>query len=184
MPSDVSVPDPSPEQPVAEVIIRPPRLDDAEAMHRLRLMRGSLDYTLALPSERLEGSRRRIESLGPDDHSFLAVVDGQVVGMAGLHVATGKRRHSASLGMSVDDAFQGRGIGRKLLEALLDVADSYLGLTRVELEVLVDNPRAIRLYERLGFEHEGCKRKAVFRSGQYIDALVMARLRYSADVVH
>jgi len=108
------------------------------------------------------------------------VLDGTIVGMAGLHVAAGKRRHSASLGMSVDDAYHGRGIGRKLLEALLDVADNYLGLTRVELEVLVDNARAIRLYERMGFEHEGCKRKAIFRGGRYVDAYVMARLREPA----
>jgi putative acetyltransferase len=132
---------------------------------------------MALPSERLEGSRRRIEGLGPDDHSFLAVLDGLVVGMAGLHVGRGKGRHAASLGLSVDDAFHGRGIGRKLMEAMLDVADNYLGLNRVELEVMADNPRAIRLYERLGFEREGCKRKAVFRGGEFVDVLVMARLR-------
>jgi putative acetyltransferase len=146
-------------------------------MYRLRLMQTSLDYTLALPSERIEGSRRRVESLGPDDHSFVAVLDGKIVGMCGLHVAAGKRRHSASLGMSVDDEHQGQGIGRKLMEAMLDLADNYLGLVRVELEVLVDNPRAIHLYERMGFEHEGCKRKAIFRGGQYADAFVMARLR-------
>jgi putative acetyltransferase len=163
--------------PLPEVVIRPVRPEDAEGMYRLRLMQGSLDYTLALPSERIEGSRRRVEGLSPDDHSFVAVLDGVVVGMCGLHVMAGKRRHSASLGMSVDDHLQGRGIGRKLMGAMLDVADNYLGLTRVELEVLVDNPRAIRLYERMGFEHEGCKRKAVFRGGQYVDAYVMARLR-------
>jgi len=157
-------------------VIRPVRPDDAEGMYRLRLMQGSLDFTLALPSERVTGSRQRVDSLSSDDHSFVAVLDGLVVGMCGLHVMVGKRRHSASLGMSVDDDFQGRGIGRKLMEAMLDVADNYLGLVRVELEVLADNPRAIRLYERMGFEHEGCKRKAVFRGGQYIDALVMARI--------
>jgi putative acetyltransferase len=146
-------------------------------MYRLRLMQGSLDYTLALPSERITGSRQRVESLGPDDHSFVAVLDGVVVGMCGLHVYPGKRRHSATLGMSVDDNLQGRGIGRKLMEAMLDVADNYLGLTRVELEVMADNPRAIGLYERMGFEHEGCKRKAIIKGGGYVDALVMARLR-------
>jgi len=79
--------------------------------------------------------------------------------------------------MGVHDQFQGRGIGRKLLEALLDVADNYLGLVRVELEVMPDNERAIHLYESVGFEHEGRKRKAIFRGGQHIDGLMMARLR-------
>src|SRR5438067_308075 len=74
---------PPAESPAAqppEVVIRPVRSDDAEGMHRLRLMQGSLEFTLALPSERLEGSRRRVDGLGPDDHSFVAVLDGQIVG--------------------------------------------------------------------------------------------------------
>src|SRR3954451_17725014 len=70
--------------PLPQVVIRPPRPEDVEGMYRLRLMRGSLDYTLALPSERLDGSRRRVEGLGPDDHTFVAVLDGVVVGMCGL----------------------------------------------------------------------------------------------------
>ena len=79
--------------------------------------------------------------------------------------------------MMVHDQFQGRGIGRKLLAALLDVADNYLGLVRVELEVFPDNARAIRLYEGMGFEPEGRKRKAIFRHGEHQDGLLMARVR-------
>jgi putative acetyltransferase len=164
-------------KPSSEVVIRPIRGEDTEGAYLLRLQPGSLDFTLAFPSQRPEVTRRFIEDLGPNAHVFVAVVEGQVVGLADLHVGEGRRRHTASLGMSVHDQFQGRGIGRKLLAALLDVADNYLGLTRVELEVLPDNARAIRLYESMGFEHEGCKRKAIFRGGQHWDGLMMGRLR-------
>jgi putative acetyltransferase len=160
-----------------EVEIRPVRPDDAEAKYVLRRQAGSIDNTLALPSNRIDETRARIASLGPNDHSFLAVVDGQVVGMAGLHVATGKLRHTAGIGMSVHDRFQGRGIGRKLLSALLDIADNYLGLVRVELEVFPDNTRAIKLYESCGFQHEGRKRKHVWRHGEFQDILIMGRVR-------
>jgi putative acetyltransferase len=60
---------------------------------------------------------------------------------------------------------------------LLHVADNFLGLIRVELEVYPDNVRAIRLYESCGFEHEGRKKKALWRHGEHQDILMMARLR-------
>jgi putative acetyltransferase len=157
--------------------IRPVRPDDAEGMYLLRRLPSSVDGTLGIPSVRLSETLHRIDSLGPNDHSFVAVLDGQVVGMAGLHVGTGKLRHTGSFGMMVHDQFQGRGFGRKLLAALLDIADNYLALVRVELEVFSDNERAIRLYESMGFEHEGRKRKAVWRHGEHQDVLIMGRLR-------
>jgi putative acetyltransferase len=161
----------------SEVEIRPVRPEDAEAAYALRLLPSVIDGTLAIPSMRIGDTHRRLESLGPDDHTFVAVVDGQLVGMAGLHVGTGKLRHTGSFGIMVHDQFQGRGIGRELLEMLLHLADNFLGLTRVELEVFPDNDRAIRLYESCGFEHEGRKRKALWRHGEHQDVLMMARVR-------
>jgi putative acetyltransferase len=161
----------------SEVEIRPIRPDDAEAIHQLRLLPSIIDNTMAIPSERLSEAHRRIESFGPDDHTFVAVVDGHIVGMAGLHVGRSKLRHTGSLGMMVHDQFQGRGIGRELLETLLHVADNFVGLVRVELEVFPDNTRAIGLYESCGFEHEGRKRKAIWRHGEHQDILVMGRVR-------
>ena len=160
-----------------EVVIRPTRPDDAEGLHMLRTQPSVIDGTLALPSMRITEAHQRLANYGPDVHSFVAVADGQIVGQAGLHVNSGKLRHTASLGMMVHDQFQGQGIGRKLLAALLDIADNYLALVRVELEVFADNARAIGLYERMGFVHEGRKRKAVWRHGEHQDILVMGRLR-------
>ncbi len=53
------------------------------------------------------------------------------------------------------DQWQGRGVGRALMEAAVDLADNWLSLTRLELTVFADNAPAIRLYERVGFEVEG-----------------------------
>ena len=158
-------------------LIRPVRSEDVGALHEIRRQPGVIDFTLALPSERIEDSRRFLERLGPDDHVLVAEVDGRVVGVAGLHGKRGKLRHSAELGIGIHDQFQGRGLGRRLLEALLDIADNHIGLVRVELEVLPDNLRAIQLYESLGFEHEGRNRKTIFRHGTYSDLLVMGRIR-------
>lgn len=61
--------------------------------------------------------------------------------------------------------------------AAVDLADNWLNLLRLELEVYTDNEPAIRLYERFGFEREGTKRRDAFRGGQYVDSYLMAGLR-------
>lgn len=163
------------------LIIRPVRVDDAEAINRHRRQPGVWEGILALPSDRVEGTRRFLESLGPDDHVVVAEFEGRLVGMVGLHLSSGKKRHVGSVGISVDTALQGQGVGRQLLTTVLDLADNVLGLVRVELEVIHDNDRAIRLYESLGFAHEGCKRMDLMRDGRYIDTLVMGRIRPGMD---
>lgn len=67
--------------------------------------------------------------------------------------------------------------GDALLNEILDLADHWLMLVRVELEVFSDNEGAIRLYESLGFQKEGLKRMATVRGGCYVDEYLMARLR-------
>jgi putative acetyltransferase len=79
--------------------------------------------------------------------------------------------------MGVHDAHVGRGIGTRLLRAILDTADNWLDLRRNELTVFVDNAPAIALYERHGFAVEGTLRSYAFRDGAYEDVYAMARLR-------
>ena len=73
--------------------------------------------------------------------------------------------------------FQNQGIGRAMLEKVLDLADNWLMLVRLELTVFADNERAVHLYESLGFEREGIRRKAAVRNGVYMDEIAMARIR-------
>lgn len=157
--------------------IRPVRIEDAEAINEIRLQPTVLYGTLALPSERIASNRAHIEAFGINDHVLVAELDGHVVGMVGLHVRSGKQRHTASTGIMVHEEFQNRGIGRKLMADILEIADDYLGLVRVELEVLPDNDRAIRLYESLGFVVEGRKLKAHWGARGFTDILVMGRVR-------
>jgi putative acetyltransferase len=89
----------------------------------------------------------------------------------------GRRNHAAHLGMGVHDDYAGRGIGTALLRALLDTADNWINLKRLELTVFVDNAPAVALYERHGFENEGTLRAYAFRNGAFVDAYAMARIR-------
>ena len=104
-------------------------------------------------------------------YTLVAEAGGRIVGYGNVE-DTGYLDH-----LFVRWDCQGQGIGTALLEAVLDLADNWLMLRRVELEVYADNGGAIRLYERLGFETEGCKREAAVKAGASVDTLVMARRR-------
>ena len=116
---------------------------------------------------------------GKGDVLLVAVTDdGELAGGAGLHPvgASPRKRHVMTLGMQVQPAWQGRGVGTRLLQALCDYADNWLGLLRLELEVYADNHKAQALYRRLGFVEEGRHRCDALRDGAYVDSLSMARL--------
>lgn len=77
-------------------------------------------------------------------------------------------------------AWQGKGVGSRLLAAALDVADNWMNLHRVELTVYADNQAAQGLYRKFGFEVEGLLRDYALRDGKFVDTVSMARLRQSA----
>jgi len=114
---------------------------------------------------------------GKTDLALVAEQGGVVVGSAGLHPAAQlRRRHTAVMGISVAREAQGQGVGRALMQGLCDYADGWAQITRIELTVFVDNARAIALYERFGFVHEGRHRAYALRDGVYEDVFAMARL--------
>ncbi|MGI9367485.1 MAG: GNAT family N-acetyltransferase [Ruegeria sp.] len=71
-----------------------------------------------------------------------------------------------------------QGIAGALVKDLVEFAENSLGLQRVGLFVWAFSTTAIRLYERLVFEQEGCLRKyARFAEGGFADAVVMGKVR-------
>jgi len=164
-------------EPADDVTIRPVRVEDAEAIWRIAREEGVIENILALPSDRLEQRRKQLSELGPDEHFVVAEVSGAVVGLAGLQIGRGRLRHSGHLFVYVSRGHQAHGIGTRLIAALLDLADNWLLLRRVELTVLVKNERARRLYERLGFVVEGRRKLSVIANGEIEDEWLMARCR-------
>lgn len=133
--------------------------------------------TLQLPFPSLDLWRQRMQAADPNAHLLVACAGDELVGQLGLYAsANPRRRHVGELGMGVRDDWQGRGVGTALLGAALDLADRWLQLRRLELQVYADNASGIALYARQGFVEEGRHRHFAFRDGAYVDALTMARV--------
>jgi putative acetyltransferase len=162
---------------MATISVRAREPRDIDALHEVMGCPGVVRQTMQLPFRSLEGRREQYNQSRPEMHSLVAELDGRVVGQLGLHLeSAARRRHVGSIGMAVHDDFQGQGIGSALMVAMIDLADNWLNLRRIELEVYTDNAPAIRLYERFGFVIEGTLRDYAFRDGEYVDAHKMARV--------
>ena len=164
---------------VEELLIRRAEPHDYTAVHEIYSGPRAFAGTLQLPYPSLEQWRRRLAEPAEDTYNLVAVAGSLVVGQLGVHTFPNRprRRHAAAVGMGVRDDWQGKGVGTALMRACVDMADKWLNVTRLELEVYTDNEPAVRLYERFGFEREGVLRQYAFRDGSYVDAYLMARLR-------
>jgi putative acetyltransferase len=164
-------------EPPSEILIRalePADLPDLTEAWNQPL---ALANTLQLPYTSLEFVQKRHAGTPGSPTRLAAVIENKVIGMIFLGRFENRRSHVGSIGMAVHDAYAGRGAGTALLAAVVDLADNWLQLKRLELGVYADNARAIALYERFGFEREGVNRAYAWRDGAYADSLMMARLR-------
>lgn len=165
-------------------VIREARPDDAEQLiaHTRRVAAEPDRNILMEPDEfpyTLEQEREFLQACAESDDRafFVAEADGQLIGVLNVHC--GKRRavrHEATFGISVCQEWRGRGVGTALMSALLAWARNTVWVRRVQLQVFARNTVAIRLYEKFGFQAEGCHRQAIYQNGQYLDKLTMALL--------
>src|SRR5450759_2115354 len=135
--------------------------------------------TLQMPYPSVESWRKRLAEPPDGFLSLVACVDGEVVGQIGLETFPNRprRRHAGGIGMMVRDDWQGKGVGTALMQAAVDLADKWLNLYRLELDVYTDNEPAIKLYKKFGFQVEGTRIGEAFRDGKYVDTFAMARVR-------
>jgi len=166
-----------------DITIRHSSPADAELIKRVH--EGPIAYsgTLQLPYPSPVKWQKRISELPPGFYSLVAEIRGDIVGHAGLEIhANPRRRHAGTFGIAVKDAHQGKGVGGKLMVALIDLADNWLNLIRLELTVFSDNESALALYKKHGFVIEGESPYYAFRNGDYVSVYQMARIKVSSGL--
>ncbi len=159
--------------------IRPAEPSDAAALCRLaeEVGREPGGWLLTTEMWRAVGEERRYLRAArrhSDAAVFVVDDDGEVVGRLSLardpHPAS---RHVADLGLMVALSHRRRGLGRALLARAVSWARQS-GVRKLELHVFPWNLPAIALYESFGFVREGYRKAHYQRSGEDVDALLMA----------
>lgn len=100
------------------------------------------------------------------------------VGNCGLFGIDWQNRF-AEVGIHIGEKdFWDQGFGTRAMNLILKHGFENLNLHRIWLRVFVDNPRAIRSYEKTGFTVEGKFREAQFKAGKYGDVIIMSMLAH------
>ena len=107
----------------------------------------------------------------------ITMEDDDIIGLITLANIDNVNRTAVLHIMIGEEENCGKGVGSFAISKMLSHAFLDLNLNRVELEVLTQNIRAKKTYEKLGFKYEGTKREAYFKNGNYNDVEIMAILK-------
>jgi ribosomal protein S18 acetylase RimI-like enzyme len=169
--------------PLGRVELREGVVDDVEAYCALKadvLAEGDWFITEVDEFDASEGiNARLLHSLIESDNScFLTAWIG--AGLAGALLVQGghlrRIQHVGKLEIYVGEECRGMGVGKALLQAVLEWAEANEAVSKLSLAVFAHNEGAVRLYERFGFETEGRRlNEYKMADGTYRDDLLMAR---------
>ncbi|MGG1662732.1 GNAT family N-acetyltransferase [Brevibacillus sp. NRS-1366] len=130
----------------------------------------------------VEGTREFVSQviLGSTTSKSYIIVDKQTqtpIGITSLIQIDLKNRNAECIIDIGAKEFWGKGYGNEALRLLLDYAFLEMNLHRVSLRVFSFNEKAIKLYEKIGFKHEGISRQLLFREGKWHDLVHMGILQ-------
>jgi ribosomal protein S18 acetylase RimI-like enzyme len=156
--------------------------DDAPEWWRLRLeaLQGDPEAFSSSEEEHrvlpMEEVRRRLGSPTGDSFVVGAFSDGRLAGMAGFHRERGpKSRHKARVwGVYLTPSHRGTGIGRRMMEKVLQRAEEIQGIEQVLISVSSTQTAATGLYRSLGFQLFGREPRALRIGDHYLDEDYMA----------
>lgn len=113
-----------------------------------------------------------------ENHIYvIALIDGKVVGQAHAYGSHKPRlKHACEIGISTRKDHWGKGIATEVLTVLIEWAKANPIIKKINLKANVSNTKAIALYERMGFEHEGLHRRDFYLHGEFTDAVSMGLL--------
>jgi RimJ/RimL family protein N-acetyltransferase len=133
-----------------------------------------LDKRQSLESEADYLANKLVSIEKSEQVSVVAESGGKLIGNS--EVTRGKTSdefHHGKLGIALLREYRDLGIGLEMMKTLVDESRS-LGLKTIELEVFANNPKAIHVYEKVGFKQAGRIPKKIFRGDRFTDIIVMS----------
>jgi RimJ/RimL family protein N-acetyltransferase len=170
---------------IGSYIVRTGKIEDAEVTLDIqRSVVSEGEYLIAYPEEftnTLNQQREYIQNILENENETIIVAekDGEVVGWIVFESTQNRKRmsHTGSFGMLIRNNYRGLGIGKMLLQVLLDWAEKNPLIEKVSLGVFATNHRAISLYKKMGFIEEGRKiNEFKFDDNEYVDDILMYKL--------
>src|SRR5260221_2880326 len=128
-----------------KIEIRRAEPGDYKAVQQVHATPKSLAGTLQLPFPSEEMWKKRLEEMDEQTYALVACMDGELVAMAGLSLFTKspRRRHVGYVGIAVHDKWHAKGVGSALMKGLIDVADNWLNLSRLDAAGLLQHKAAL-----------------------------------------
>ena len=162
----------------AGIRIREACSEDAEALAVI-YNQGILDRIATLETEERTPEERRawLAARGPRHPVLVVEAEGRVVSFGSLNVFNPRQAydHVADFSIYVERAWRGKGVGSRLLRALVDRARS-IGFHKMVLSAFPFNPGGMALYEKFGFRVVGIYKEQGFLDGRWVDTIIMEKL--------
>ncbi len=165
-------------------VLRCPKNEDIPGLlNYLVVSAGETDFIMRYPEEcekyTPEGEAQWIEQNNASENSVALVceVEGKIAGNCNVSRAPWlKIRHRASVAIALLSEFWGQGIGTKMFQEMIRIAEGWEDVSQMELEFVEGNARARGLYEKMGFRITGVKPNAIRRKdGTLLNEYMMVR---------
>lgn len=165
-------------------LIRSPKDEDIQGMlDCLRIAAGETDYILPYPEEcrkhTVENEKALFDRVNRADNEamLICLVEGKVAGSCQITWGNKmKIRHRASIGIVLLSEFWNQGIGTRLFQELIRIAEENPNLMQLELDFIEENNRARALYEKMGFRVTGVRPDAIrLKDGTLLNEYSMIR---------
>jgi len=167
-----------------EALLRSPKEEDIEStLEYLRVSAGETEFILRYPEEcdkyTYDGEKALFEQKNASENEamIMCIVDGKVVGNCEIlfHKQI-KYKHREVVAIAILKDFWSQGIGTKMFEELIRLAESREEVLQIELEFAEGNSRARHLYEKMGFRITGVRQNALrLKNGTLLNEYLMIK---------
>lgn len=165
-------------------LIRSPKDEDIQGvLDYLTVSAGETEFIMRYPEEcgkyTPEAEKALFDRMNASDNEamLVCIVGGKIAGNCNIAWSKSiKTRHRANIAIALLKEFWGLGLGTRLLEELIHIAEGNPELLQMELEFIEGNSRARALYEKLGFRITGMKPNAFrLKDGSLLHEYSMVR---------
>jgi RimJ/RimL family protein N-acetyltransferase len=159
------------------VVLRYPVMDDAELLqHFINPIIKEDTFLLVNEEQSLNDEKAYLSSIislmkQNMGLKIFGTVNGQIVGSGDVIRYQYKQHHMGRLGLAISQDYRGKGLGKILMNELIEQSRDILDLKLIELSCYVINEVGIRLYRSMGFVEYGRLPQAIAYRGEYVDQL-------------